>query len=390
LVYQVPIANSLSKPAGTYTGIVKVTDSRTPALAFTEGQDFLIDTPDGMTLNNVLVTEFATYQTFTATIIIGCGPIDGSDAFIATTCPQTITEGDSIAFVVGGVTSPGETITYFVDYDWDTIQSHFNEDASSVTGTFPAHTFNTIGTFIIGFKAKDSCTPPNVYFFTDICEISVGETPPVVLWEEDFDSAPADWWYQNWQYTGSCINDLPAWTALGPFGPSGSGNIRFPGPWPYDNADGGIVSTVVTEPFFVPTGYSEVILRIYLASDFSNSGANVCGMNFKIVESSVSGLAPFSQTGAVGTATILTSTNTHGSTFPAMGMCGNSSQLTGQIGWDGSGQNDLPGSLTQYVDLVLSDFDGKTVKVCLHWAPGACYSLFGGYVLDDCTLYGYL
>ena len=75
LIYDVPIANSLSRPAGDYIGIVKVSDSRTPAAAFTEGQDFLIDTPDGMALNNVLMSEFASYQTFTAEIIVGCGPI---------------------------------------------------------------------------------------------------------------------------------------------------------------------------------------------------------------------------------------------------------------------------------------------------------------------------
>lgn len=393
LIYNVPIANSLSRPAGNYTGIVKVTDSRTPALAFTEGQDFLIDTPDGMTLNNVLMTEFATYQIFTATIVIGCGPIDGSGAFITTTCPQTITEGDSIAFVVGGVVSPGETITYYADFNWDGIPANFDEDASSATGTFSPHVFNTVGIFTVGFKAKDSCTPQNVYFFTETCQVTVEEIPPTIVWFENFDALPANWWSQNYAYPsgGGCANIAPTiYSTTAPFGPSGSGNIRF-GYFP-NPANGGNVSTVVTVPVAVPVGYTEVILRVYLASDFSDSRADFGGMNFKIAASAVPGLAPFSSTGAVGTTTVLTSTNAYGSTFPAIGMCGASSQMAGQIGWDASGQSDLPPILTQYVDLVIPPtFHGQTVKVCFQWSPDACNWMFGnpGFALDDYTLYGY-
>ncbi|MFH1514016.1 MAG: hypothetical protein ABIG42_01010, partial [bacterium] len=390
LIYQVPVANSLGRPPGIYNGIVKVSDGRTVAGAFTEGQDFLIHTADGMTLSNYLMPEFATYQIFVAEIVSGssCGPINGAGAFITTTCPQMITVGNSITFIVGGVVSPNATITYYADFDWDGIPANFNEDASTTTGTFPAHVFASVGVFMVGFKAIDSCTPANSYFFTTTCEITV---EGLVVWSEEFGTSPANWYYRDWLYDAGCSNDTPAWTTTAPFGPSGSGNIRLPDAFPSE-IEGGQVSTVVTEPFSVPNGYSEVILRIYLASDFSYSLSNHCGMNFKIGISATPGLAPFSQTGAVGTTTILTTTGGYGSTFPAIGICGAFSQMSGQAGWDGSGQNDLPGSLTQWVDLIIpTSFYGQSVKVAYQWTPDDCWSLASqaGFALDDYALIAY-
>lgn len=73
LVYFVPVANENLLPAGQYTGLVKVTDERVPGAIPPSGvRDFLIDSPDGGTLVNYTMPEYATYQTFTATVTESC------------------------------------------------------------------------------------------------------------------------------------------------------------------------------------------------------------------------------------------------------------------------------------------------------------------------------
>jgi hypothetical protein len=77
LIYKIPIANENLLAIGEYTGLVKVTDERVPPSNPKEGDvDALIHSPDGTTLNWFQIDpEFATYQTFTATVLTGVGPI---------------------------------------------------------------------------------------------------------------------------------------------------------------------------------------------------------------------------------------------------------------------------------------------------------------------------
>jgi hypothetical protein len=70
LVYTLPIANENQIAAGEYAGLAKVTDERA-TLTPTDGRDFLIDTPNGIELVNYEMPEYATYQTFTATVVVG-------------------------------------------------------------------------------------------------------------------------------------------------------------------------------------------------------------------------------------------------------------------------------------------------------------------------------
>jgi hypothetical protein len=74
LIYTVPIANENLLPIGEYVGLVKVQDTRTP-LTPGDGRDFLIDSPDGIQLNNYIIPEYATYQTFIATVVNGVAPV---------------------------------------------------------------------------------------------------------------------------------------------------------------------------------------------------------------------------------------------------------------------------------------------------------------------------
>jgi hypothetical protein len=70
-VYTFNIANELHATGGTYTGLVQVVDSRaTQAPPPTGNRDFLVMTDDGRTLINAGMTEFATYQTFEASVWI--------------------------------------------------------------------------------------------------------------------------------------------------------------------------------------------------------------------------------------------------------------------------------------------------------------------------------
>ncbi len=75
LVYTLSIANENLLSEGEYIGLVKVTDER--AVGTIGDRDFLIDAPDGVTLEHYEMPEYATYQTFTATVVAGIIPLEG-------------------------------------------------------------------------------------------------------------------------------------------------------------------------------------------------------------------------------------------------------------------------------------------------------------------------
>lgn len=182
LVFLVPVANQNLLVPGTYPGLVKVTDSRLP-MTPADGRDFLIDTPDGVALNNYTIPEYATYQTFTATVVQGCGPLE----FVSLTgCPAAdIDNGSTVPFVITG-SSPlgGEPITYEIDTDYD---GTFDADPA-----YPANTtgvFNvlfednpcTAGTdYVIAFRMTDQCDPANTLVVADQCTVTIGVCCPQV------------------------------------------------------------------------------------------------------------------------------------------------------------------------------------------------------------------
>jgi len=79
VTYTANLSNEKMAPVGEYVGIVKVSDSRVPNSS-TVGKDYLIHTPDGIQLQNYLIPEFATYQSFKARVVtIGPGYDWGKD-----------------------------------------------------------------------------------------------------------------------------------------------------------------------------------------------------------------------------------------------------------------------------------------------------------------------
>lgn len=103
LVYFLPIANENNLPSGNYTGLVKVKDERTP-LYPSSGRDFLIHSLDGSNLINLLIPEYATYQTFPVVINdeIVFNPVDRTPEYLCLKA-EDIFIYENFAIVAGGV-----------------------------------------------------------------------------------------------------------------------------------------------------------------------------------------------------------------------------------------------------------------------------------------------
>ena len=180
LVFNVPVANENLLPVGVYTGLVKVADERNVGLIPPSGdRDYLIDTPDGIVLDNYAIPEYATYQTFTATVVPGCGPVVGQ--ILSPSCPVTgILNSDTIDFTVTASSANGGNpiVQYQADYDFDGtfIADDFNTDGIFTNGgpftvQNPCND-NIPQTFIVAFRATDSCEPPNQTIFAT-CDVTV-------------------------------------------------------------------------------------------------------------------------------------------------------------------------------------------------------------------------
>ena len=181
LIYTVPVANANGIAAGTYTGLVEVLDER-PTLSAAQLRDYLIDAPDGITLNPYDIPVYATYQTFIATVLPECGPITGGyivDPPLANY--ETIyglADGQELDITVTAVSGgSGNIVQYDADFDYDGVT--FVSDATSGTGVFlglgpiavPAPCAdNSPMAFQIAFQATDDCAVPN----TDIIAIYNG------------------------------------------------------------------------------------------------------------------------------------------------------------------------------------------------------------------------
>ena len=183
LVYKLSMANENGLSAGEYTGFVKVMDERVPGESIIGGEtDTMASSPDGIQLEWVNISEFATYQTFTATVVVGCGPIIGQIES-PVPCPDDLVNGDMVNFTVIASSGNGgdPIVLYEVDYDYNGVT--FTADDSNTDGIF-----NNVGPFnvpdpcddhvpydfTVAFRATDSCTPPNLTIFAS-CDVTVTE-----------------------------------------------------------------------------------------------------------------------------------------------------------------------------------------------------------------------
>jgi hypothetical protein len=179
LTYTASFANENALPAGVYYGIVKVTDTRVPGTSVVGGEtDTLVHTPNGINLEWYEFDEFASYQVFPATIVIGCGPITGS--IVSPNCPITgVTSGGMIEFSASASSANGGDPVVLYEWDMDYDGLTFDIDASGDTADLgPFINLNCANppvdpvTFTVAVRATDSCTPPNVTVF-DTCDVTV-------------------------------------------------------------------------------------------------------------------------------------------------------------------------------------------------------------------------
>jgi len=176
LIFNVPFANENLLATGEYIGLVKVTDER--SVGTISDRDFLIDCSDGITLNYLNLPEFATYQTFVATVVYGCGPITGS--ITDPVCPLSgVGNGAYITFTADASSANGgDPITlYEWDHDYDGIifDAEFTGVSASI-GPFnnPNCPEPTPVTYTVAVQATDSCDHPNQTIFAT-CEVTVDQ-----------------------------------------------------------------------------------------------------------------------------------------------------------------------------------------------------------------------
>lgn len=178
-IFTLPIANENLLAEGDYISLVKVTDERLPPASPAPGEtDALVDVPDGTNISYMAIPEFATYQTFAATVVhvIDCGPVTGS--ITDPVCPISgITSGEFISFTAeASSANDGDPIVLYEwdhDYDGITFDAEFT-GATADVGPFenPNCPDPTPVTYTVAVRATDSCDPPNVTVFAT-CEVTV-------------------------------------------------------------------------------------------------------------------------------------------------------------------------------------------------------------------------
>ena len=185
LVYSATIKNSAGGVMGTYTGIIKVTDTYPPGQNVAPlllGKDGIKRVGPGADplLGLYDISEFAAYQVFSVDVGSGCGPITGS--ILSPNCPITNASNEAkINFTVqaSSANGGGNIVLYEVDYDYD--GANFTMDASNTDGIF-----NNVGPFkvadpcpsniphdfTVAFRGTDECVPPNHTIFAT-CTVTV-------------------------------------------------------------------------------------------------------------------------------------------------------------------------------------------------------------------------
>lgn len=165
LIYEVSFPNKNKLSAGKYWGLVKVTDSRVPAAnPLQDPIDYTIDVPMPGTLVNYAIPEFATYQSFTATVVVGSVP-PTCDLVLSKTA---VGSGETIMANPGTSSDPdGFIISY--EYDTNYVGGNFTPDIVQTHGspnfgqpvpiTLPCNTSGSPMTVTIALRVCDNSSP---------------------------------------------------------------------------------------------------------------------------------------------------------------------------------------------------------------------------------------
>jgi hypothetical protein len=274
------------------------------------------------------------------------------------------------------------------DYLWD-----FNDDGTfgdaydSGTDDNPVYCYGDDYVGQVGLRILDDMDGQSTCWVDIDCTYNP-------FFKEDHTTDPDDWYYSVMYYSGGSGASLDH-TETAPFGPSGSGNVRCPigGNYIY----GGLIAGVITPPFSVPSGFTEIIFRAYGSQAFGYGWTNWCGSNVKATVNSTPGISGFDPLGGTGTGQIVFPNNSHGASwgtyegtinYPSSG-----SNMRYQQAWlYTKGGGAFPGSLTQYWDVTIpAAMHGQTIKVCFNFQTD--YTGYAGnntgFALDDFELIGF-
>ena len=274
-----------------------------------------------------------------------------------------------------------------VSYEWDFDDDGVFGDAyDSGTDENPTYCYGDDYVGDVGLRVTDDMGGVSTCWVSIDCTYSP-------FFKEDHTTDPVDWSYWMTFYFSGSGDPAPAHTSMAPFGPSGDGNVRCPPAGNYQN--GGCQAQVITPPFSVPAGYTEIIFRAYGSMAFGGSWAGYCGANVKLAVNSVPGIGGFDPTGALGTATLAMPNLGHGGAWGPYDstLTYSSGGLDGQQVWGvPKGGGAFPGSLTQYWDVTIPpSMHGQTIKVCFSFQtdwPGFVGN-GSGFALDDFELIGF-
>ena len=160
LTYSATFTNENLLPEGFYTGIVKVVDSRVPGIP--GESDSLMHSPDGSAVNieSYSIPEFATYQTFVASVFWNNPPVWDGPVGIQFAVPADST----ITITFGTATDPDgdNPVTYDLYYvdESDTGSSDpFNPPnvvVPDITSPYEITSLTNFHIYWLGVRAKDS------------------------------------------------------------------------------------------------------------------------------------------------------------------------------------------------------------------------------------------
>jgi hypothetical protein len=288
----------------------------------------------------------------------------------------------------GSFDPDGDPLTYKWDFDGDFVYDEPWDDSYLGDAVSPMHKYTASFAGEVHLKVKDP------FGGEDVCSRQIDLT---VYYSETFDRDPVGWTYAGFDYYYyPSVWPTVGWSDLGPFGPSGSGALRLSSEPYYPYYSYTALSTCVSPPFEVPTGFKAVFLRVYMCegsdpyyySDHVNS-------NWKMVESNTPGLDPFVSGYPAPLpldGVFLQNVIDFGSTgwgYP-VDQC-HHGPLKDQPGWVGDhGGGAFPPSLAEYMDLVIPpEFYGKMIKLAWQWQTYDYY--YGppgpGYAIDDIELW---
>ena len=243
LIYTATFKNDNRLAVGAYTGLVCVIDSRSEVAGGPGG--ILIQTEEGKILNLSELPNYASYQTFKATIesiSTDCGPISGE--IISPECPvMGLEDGSTIDFVVSASSDNGgiPVTEYEIDIDFDGIA--FDVDATSPDGSFPGVgpfenpvRNGAVTNYTVAFRATDSCVPNNKQIF-ETCQVTVGRNfNPVDVTPPWLKYSPIDVHVQgNYAYTAGRQNGLHIFDISNPLNPVWVNWVEMP---EYTDANG--------------------------------------------------------------------------------------------------------------------------------------------------------